>query len=55
MIGDAVRCSDRDIRAVFDEDVPLDRTRLLLALLRGRDVRALLHAGADHDADLTGR
>ena len=32
---------------VFDEDVPLDRTRLLLAAVRRRDVRPLLHAGAD--------
>ncbi len=32
---------------VFDEDVPLDRTRLLLAAFARRDVRPLLHAGAD--------
>ena len=32
---------------VFDEDVPLDRTRIALALFARADVRALLHAGAD--------
>ena len=31
---DAVRRSARAIRASFDEDVPLDRTRLLLAVVR---------------------
>ena len=32
---------------VFDEDVPLDRTRLLLALFALVMFVALLHAGAD--------
>ena len=33
MVGMLVRCSARGIRATFDEDVPLDRTRTLLALV----------------------
>ena len=32
---------------VFDEEVPLDRTRLVLAAFAVRHVRALLHARAD--------
>ena len=31
----------------YDEDVPLDTTRLWLARVRRRDVRGVLHAGAD--------
>ena len=36
---------------VFDEHVPLDRTRLRARAVRGRDVRPLLHAGADLELD----
>ena len=47
MVGDALHVRTAPSADVFDEHVPLDRTRLLLASGRARDVRPLLHAGAD--------
>ena len=53
---DARSCSGRAIRATFDEDVPLDRTRLMLAVFALVMFVALLHAGADSSrSELIGR
>ncbi len=46
---DARRSSAAHHPPVFDEHVPLDRTRLVLAVVALVDVRALLHARADSD------